>query len=131
MMVDAADVSKIRRVIAEAVAHAAPGQWRIDRMRRHPRLLQKTGVWIFEVEMRNQITAAAKRRGMAMVHTEQGSFVTASIHAANQFKQVRFRTAKEKVVLVAIKNSHIGAPVAQSAPGTDPQTGGDFAVGHS
>src|SRR5713226_1086798 len=131
VMIDSANVGQIRRVVAEAGTHAAPGGGRIERVCRHPSLLQKTGVWILEIEIRNQVAPAGERRGASVVHAEQGSVVAALVYAAYQFEEIGFGAAKQVVVLVAVKNSHIETPVGRYESGTGPQTGGDSAVGHN
>ena len=130
-MVDSAHVSEVGHVVGKAGANTASRGRRVEGVRRHARLLQETCVCVLEIEIGNQVAAAGERGGVPMIHAEQSSFVAALAHAAHQFEQIHFRAAKRIVVLVAIKYSHIQAPVGRCAPGTDWQTGGDYAGGHS
>src|SRR5271154_1431415 len=77
--------------------------------------------------MRNAITATRECRTTAVIHAEQGGFLAALVHPADEIKKVRFSAAKRIVVLVAIQNAH-GLPLVEKCgPGVAPQTCGDFA----
>src|SRR5258708_19107586 len=96
-------------------------------MRRHFQLLQEPGIWIFEVDMRNEITAARERRSMAVIHTEKCGLLAALIHLVDEVEEVCFSAAKRIVEFVAIQDAHGHRPVGRRGPGIVPQRCEDFA----
>src|SRR5258708_14231970 len=100
-------------------------------MRRHFQLLQEPGIWIFEVDMRNEITAARERRSMAVIHTEKCGLLAALIHLVDEGEEVCFSAAKRIVEFVAIQDAHGHLPVGRRGPGLFPQTCKDFPADYS
>ena len=110
MVVDAAHVGDIGLEVGQATPHGPPGGERINRVRRHPDLLQQAGVGILEIDTRNPVAASGECRKAAVVHREQSGFVAALFHSVNEVKEIRFRTAKRIIVLVAIQDPHSHRP---------------------
>ena len=76
-MVDAPNVSEVGAKVVNAFLHRPPGGGRVDGVRRHFDFLNKAGVGIFKVDLRNAIRSACKCWIMAVVHAEQGRLVAA------------------------------------------------------
>src|ERR1039458_7327267 len=130
MMIDASDVGQIRREVRDALANGAPGGWGIDGVRRHFHFLQKAGIGILEVLVRNAVTAAREGGRGTMVHAEERGFVTALIHPVNEVEEVGFRAAKWIAVLVAIQNAHGFRLTGGYGTGTFRQMRVDFGGGY-
>jgi len=75
-------------------------------VRCQPNFSEETRGRIFEIGVRNAIAAALESAGRAMSHAEESGLMSARIETPNQVKQIRFRSTKRKVVLVAKKDTH-------------------------
>src|ERR1700722_13330620 len=129
-MIDSSNVCQIRRKIRQATAHRSPRRRRIESVRRHPGLLRKACIWVFEVNLRDAVTTAGECRAPPVIHAEQSSLLTALVHLLDEVEEIRFSAAKRIVVLVAIQNAHDHRPIEEYAPGIGQQMREDFAGGY-